>query len=145
MLMSCFVNWYTVHEMEMTADTSHVLMSDALRGQVPGLDGDVPAPSAQHVIIIAERMIGDKSTPMVGVLRGVLLGVDPEIEFRCELKEALDVIEAQNLSFGRFELHHAERIVHVPGPFIVKAARIDEISPSDQLCTLGLHLVKPPR
>ena len=132
--------------MQMKADTGHVLMSQALRGQVPILDGEsLPNAIDQHVVVIVERVIGGASVPLVGVLRGVLLGPEPELELRCELKEALDLLEAPNLSIGRFELHHGQRVLNVPGPFAVKAARLDEIVPEDQLCALGMHLTKRDR
>lgn len=134
--------------MEMKFDNSHVLMSEVLRGQVPSLEGEHPVDQLahQHVVVIAEKVVGGKAEGMVGILRGILLGTDPEIEFRAELREALEILKATNLSFNRFELHLGESlVVPIPGPFIVKAARIDEISPSDQLCTLGLHLSRPAR
>jgi len=122
-------------------------MSDVLRGQVPALDDTVAEVSVeelgnQHVLLVAEKVTGAKVTGVVGILRGALLGPDPEIEFRCEIEEALNIMEAPNLSFNKFELHHDKRIVPVTGPFIVKAARIDEINVQDQLCTLGLHLAR---
>lgn len=124
-------------------------MSDVLKGQVPEFDEEPSGDqhnAAKHVILIAEKVTGGRTSGMVGVLRGILLGIDPEIEFRVELKEALDILQANNLVFTRFELHYGEDIVvPIPGPFIVKAARIDEISPVDQLCTLGLHLTKQSR
>jgi len=135
--------------MEMKADSSQVLMSDVLKGNVPELDGDAPVDQYQgkHVIVIAEKMTGggNKVEGLVGILRGILFDVDPEIEFRIDLKEALDIVEAQQLQFNRFELHHEERVIQIQGPFIVKAARIDDISAQDQLCTISLHLKKPAR
>lgn len=133
--------------MEMKADTNHVLMSDVLKGQVPELEGEHPVDQlhGKHVIVITERVIGDKVDGMVGILRGLMLGENPEIEFRCDIKEALAILKANSLSFNRFELHHGEDVVPVVGPFIVKAARIDEIVVQDQLCTLGLHLQRQAR
>ena len=120
-------------------------MSESLKGQVPALEGELVPPAGDHVLLVAEVQIGDKVRTMVGILRGMLLGAEPEVEFRCELKDALDVIEAKQLQFRRFELHHGERVVPVPGPFAVKSARLDEIMPVEQLCTLGLHLARPAR
>lgn len=134
--------------MEMKADTDRVLMSEALRGQVPELDGEAQVTSellGRTVTVIADKRIGDTKTAMIGVLRGIQLGAEVEIEFRCDLGEALDVLEAQQLSFGGFELHHGDRIVPIKGPFLVKAARLDEIVFDEPLCTLGLHLARPGR
>ena len=130
--------------------TERVLMSDVLRGQVPEIEDDQPiepAIAGEGVIVIAHKLTGGatKEEGMVGILRGIHLGKEPEIEFRVELKEALDVIEAKGLSFPMFELHHGERIIQIPGPFIVEAARLDEIMIAEQMCTLGLHLKKPAR
>lgn len=135
-------------KLKMNVNTSHVLMSDALRGVVPELEGEErpEPPQGKHVVVIAQKVVGSKQEGLVGVLRGVHLGAEPEIEFRIDLSEALGLISAQNLSFVNFELHHGEStVVKIPGPFIVKAARIDEISPAEQLCTIGLHLMKQQR
>jgi hypothetical protein len=133
--------------MKVKTDVDQILMSDILKGQVPELDGEhIDELRNKHITIVAGKTIGTKTESMVGILRGIHVGQEPEIEFRCEIKEALDIIEASQLSFSGFALHHGEdRIVQIPGPFIVKAARIDEISPVDQLCTLGLHLMRPSR
>ena len=135
--------------MEMKADPSHVLMSEVLRGQVPELEGDQqldPLAAAKHVVVIAEKVVGNKVEGMVGILRGILLGAAPEIEFRADLKECLEILKTSSLTFSKIELHYGEEIVvPIVGPFIVKAARIDEISPADGLCTLGLHLTKQAR
>lgn len=139
----------------INANTSKVLMSDVLRGNVPELEDAVEDASEKQVaeyhavIVLAQKSIKDPNRPppqpFAGILRGVLFGLEPEIEFRVEMKEAMDIIEAPDLSFDGFELHHGERIIKMPGPFIIKAARIDEISPQEQLCTLGLHLKKQAR
>lgn len=134
--------------MEMKAKTDHILMSEVLRGQVPELEGVHPVEQTEikHVVLICERVIAGNVDGMVGILRGILLGQDPEIEFRADLRESLEILRASNLIFNRFELHYGEDVViPIPGPFIVKAARIDEISPTDHLCTLGLHLTKQAR
>lgn len=132
--------------MQMKADTSHILMSDALKGTIPELeDEQVDAIKNRHVTVVAEKSTADGTEGMVGILKGVLLGSEPEIEFKCDLKEALGILSADSLLFNVFELHHDESVVSIPGPFSVKAARIDEINVVDQLCTLGLHLMRRPR
>lgn len=133
--------------MEVKADPSRILMSDVLKGQVPELEGEVPVDPfrGKHVIVIAQKTVGTKQEGVIGILRGVLFDVEPEIELRIDLKEALDIVEGHNLSFNKFELHHDQRVVELPGPFVVKAARIDDISVLDQLCTVSLHLKRPAR
>lgn len=130
-----------MNDMVMKTDTSKVLMSEALRGVLPEMDGSVhPASASEHVVVIVHKRTGAEQSAMVGVLRGVLLGAEPEVEFRCQLKEALDIIESSNVTFVGFELHHGERVINVSGPFSARAARIDEIDVVEQLCTLGVHL-----
>lgn len=127
--------------LEVRADPTHVLMSDVLKGQVPEVESEfIEHAAQQHVIVIAEYATGASRSSVVGILRGVLFGPEPEIAFCVNLKEALDIIDTSGLTFGGFELHHGERIVKMPGPFCTKEARIDEINPNEQLCTLGLHL-----
>jgi hypothetical protein len=134
--------------MELKTDPSRVLMSDVLKGQVPELEGEagLDPVSGKHVIVVAEKVTnGSKKEGLVGILRSVLFDVEPEIEFRIDLTEALNIVEAQRLAFGGFELHHEARVIPMPGPFVVKACRIDDISAQDQLCTISLHLKKQPR
>jgi O-succinylbenzoate synthase len=132
--------------MEMKPNTSRVLMSDVLKGQVPDFDEEVVEQlNGKHVILVAEVHVGAKTQGVTGLLRGVMFGANPEVEFRLDLEEALSIIEAQGLSFGKFELHHGERIVALPGPFVVVQARIDDISAQDQLCTMWLQLKRPAR
>ena len=132
-------------------DTSRVLMSEILKGNVPELEGDgEEAPvdlNVGHVVVIATKRTAGSTqlSAIVGILRGVLFDVDPEIEFRVQLTEAMDIIETPGISFDGFELHHGERIIKIPGPYNVKTARIDEIAAAEQMCTLGLHLKKQAR
>jgi len=119
-------------------------MSDILKGQIPDIDADVIATEEKKaVIVIATAVVGNKVEPIVAILKGVLFAVEPEIELRIGLEEAFNVIQASNLTFNQLDLHLGERIVPMPGPFVVKQARIDEIM--DQMCTLGLHLKKQVR
>ena len=133
--------------MEIKPKTSNVLMSDVLQGQIADFDGEqfIDASSKQHVLVVAEKVIGPTRSGLVGILRGIHFDVEPEIGIRLALTEALDIVEASGLWFQKIELHHGERVVPIGGPYIVKAARIEEISPADQLCTLSLHLKKQAR
>lgn len=133
--------------MPMVADKSHVLMSDVLKGRVAELDArdDVSELMDDHVMVVAERVIKGAIDTMTGILRGVMFGIEPELEMRVDIKQAMEVVKAEDLSFKGFRLEHGDSVVEVPGPFVVKACRFDEISAEDQLCTLGLHLKKPAR
>lgn len=133
--------------MELKSDPSKILMSDALRGQLPELESDmVTQLQGQYVHVIADRRVGGQSMPLAGLLRSVLLDVQPEIEIKVEMSEALKTIKATDLSFEFFELQYGEdEDVTLPGPFTVKAARIQEIDPVTQTCVLALHLQRVPR
>lgn len=158
MQMSCSVIWYIVRAMShnirsqnfnIVPNVERVLMSDTLRGQVPSLeehDNDIEHMQLKHVVVVADKHVGANRSGLIGILRKIELGIETKIEIRIDLSEALDVIEAAGLFFGGFELCHGEeRIVKIPGPYIVKCANICDISVPDQLCTLGLDLVKQAR
>lgn len=119
-------------------------MSEALKGQIPELgDDSFAAIAAGMVTVVADRIVGQQSLPLVGILHSVLFDVQPEIEFKVTLVEAFDVVEATDLHFNDIDLHHGVRIVKLAGPFKVLAARIQEIDPSGQVCTLMLSLKRP--
>jgi len=116
-------------------------MSDTLKDHLPDLESDVVDQlQDQYVHVVADRRIGAKSLPITGLLVSVLFDVQPEIEFKVELSEALITVSANTLSFVSFELHHGETTVPIPGPFIVKAARIQDIDALNQMCVLSLQL-----
>ena len=127
---------------EVRADPSRILMSDALRGQLPELESEMAEHmQGQYVHVVADRRIGGQQLPLAGLLRTVLFDTSPEIEFKVELAEALATVKANDLSFGSFELQHGEETtLQMPGPFTVKAARIQEIDPMTQTCVLALQL-----
>ena len=120
------------------------MMSDVLKGQIPTIEDELVEQKVEtSVIVIAQRVMGAKNEPLVAILKGVLFGVEPEVELRVCLDDAFNVIQATDMTLASLELHHGERIISMPGPFIIKQARIDEIS--DQMCTLGLHLKRQVR
>ena len=135
------------NQIEVQPDTSNILMSDVLKGNVPALDETTveAMPQDRHVVVVADKVTASKREGLVGILRGVLFDADPEIGFRVELDEAMKLIEEPGVSFASFELHHGERVVKMPGPFTIKTARIDDISAQDQLCTISLQLKKQAR
>jgi hypothetical protein len=137
---------------EMKAETSRVLMSDVLRGRVSEEIEDEATIAAADILeksvvsVVANLQVGTgKSTAVCGILRSVLFEAEPELEFRVTLDEALGIVEAQNVQFLSFELHHGERVVRTPGPFLIKGARIDDIDALNGLCVLSLGLKRPPR
>jgi len=128
--------------MELKPDTSRILMSDVLKGQLPELESDaIDELQDQYVHVIADRFMNGHQQPLAGLLRTVLFDQSPEIEIKIELSEALKTVRANDLRFDSFELQHGEKeTVIMPGPFTVKAARIQEIEPATQTCVLALHL-----
>ncbi len=124
-------------------DNTRVLMSEQLRGQVPELEDDqMEELSNKFVYVIAARKFAEKPAPMSGILKTVLLDKEPEIEFVVELSDALFSIKTDGLCFDGFELHHGEEIIEIPGPFLVKAARIHDIDAIRQTCVFALSLKK---
>lgn len=128
--------------MELKADPSRVLMSDMLKGQVPDLDSEVfDNLAGGGIYVVIDRRVAGQQLPLSGVLRSVLFDEVPELEMRVELAEALAVVQANELSFEGVELQHGEKTtVQMPGPFKIKAARIQEIDVPNQLCVLALQL-----
>jgi hypothetical protein len=120
---------------------NQIMMSDSLKSQVGDIDSQMMDQlNDQYVHVIADRTIGGHQEPLIGLLRSILLDVEPEIEFKVELFEAMKTIKSNDLGFLKFELHHGEDIVTIPGPFKVKAARIQDIEPKTQMCIIALHL-----
>lgn len=117
-------------------------MSETLRGQLPELESDIAEQMhGNYVHVVADRRIGGQQVPLAGLLRTVLFDTQPEIEFKVELSEALATVQANDLVFEGFELQHGEETsLPMPGPFKVKAARIQEIDPVTQTCVLALQL-----
>lgn len=124
------------------ADTSRILMSDALQGQLADLtDEAYDSLAGAGVYVIVDRRVGGQQLPLAGVLRSVLFDVTPELEMRVQLEEALAVVQATDLTIGEVELQHGEKTtVKMPGPFTIKAARIEDIDVPGQLCVLLLQL-----
>jgi len=123
------------------------LMSDVLRGQIPELEEEIQTQiedmSSKFVSVVAHvKDNTHRPRAFTGMLRSVLFEVEPEIEIRVELSLALDIVEAAGLVFERFELHHGDRMVPMAGPYVPKAARIQDIDVADQLCTIALGLKK---
>jgi hypothetical protein len=127
--------------MEMKAETSRVLMSEALKGRVTEEIEDESAVVDQNfVTVVLHVQVANKKTAIVGIMRSVLFESEPELDVRVQMSEALDIVSADALVILAFELHHDERVIKVPGPFKVKGARIDEHTPGTDLCLLSLGL-----
>lgn len=110
----------------MEADNSRVLMSDSLKGQIPDIEEQQQALIDRLIKVTATWKSGDddKLKTIVGSLRTVMFGQDPEIEFRALLEDVLDIVSANNVVFTSIELKHVDRTVHLPANLKVTAARI---------------------
>ncbi len=127
--------------MEIKANTSRILMSDTLKEHLPDLESDaIDRLQDQYVHVIADRRMKGSLAPLAGLLVSVLFDVNPEIEIRVELSEALKTVKAEQLVFNDFELQHGDETVSIPGPFKVKAARIQDIDPLNQTSVLSMQL-----
>lgn len=132
--------------MELKSNPSRILMSDVLRDRMPELESDVVDKlHEQYVHVIMDRRISGQQQPLTGLLRSVLFDVQPEVEVKVDLEDALNTVKATELVIMGFELQYGtDGTVAVPGPFTVKAARIQDVDPSTQTCVLAvqLHRVK---
>lgn len=133
--------------MEMKTNTSKVLMSETLKGQINELDQELYDDLINNgvFVTIKYQSITDKKE-VSGVLRSVLFDETPELELRIEISSALSIVKTNNLTISNFQLQHGEiETVDVPGPFIVKAARIEDLDVPNQLCVLSLQLIRSKR
>jgi hypothetical protein len=127
--------------MQVKADNSRVLMSEALRGQLPDLDDAGPAAlEGSYVHAVVDATIGDKQTAFVGILRSVLFGDRPEIELRLQLEEAIAFAKASSPVVTAVHLLHGDEEVELAGPFTVVGLRLDDINAVEQLCVMSLGL-----
>jgi hypothetical protein len=127
------------NRLEVAPDPSKVLMSESLKGNVPELEEGI-TPEMQFVIAIGHRRVGAKEEALVGSLVGVLFDVKPEIEIKVPVDEAIAVVQAQQLSFDKFEMHYGDKVFELPGPFTVAAARMGDFDVRTQMCVLMLSL-----
>jgi hypothetical protein len=132
---------------EVKAIPDRLLMSRVLEGNVPELEGDSYLNNhEQPITVIAGRYIAGNLLPFVGVLKSILFNsMSPEIEFKVELDEAFAIVEADDISFSKFELHYGERIVPVVGPFLITDVRISDIDTKSQMCSIHIGLKRVQR
>lgn len=122
-------------------DNNKFMMSDVLKGQIPELDDQhVDDIEEKYVHVVAERFVNNQRVPIAGLLQSVLFDVVPEIEIKVALQDALETANADGLSFGSFFITYGETKVTLKGPFIVKAARIQDINETSQTCVIALCL-----
>lgn len=131
--------------MRMEADSSRVLMSDELRGQIPDIEEQQQLMIDRLVSVTAKWRSGSPEEHIVvGSLRTFLMGKGSlrEIEFRVLLEDALDIASTADVSFTSIELKHGERTLRSEGRDLVEARIIDiEVNTEPQMCTLALGLM----
>jgi hypothetical protein len=124
---------------------NRILASKELVGQIPDaqIDDELERLASGMIMVVADRIVDGKQLPITGVLSSVLFDNKPEIEIKMNTDDAFDVIEAQKQHFNTFELHKNERVVELKGPFLVTAARIQDIDSKTSMCVLALQLERP--
>lgn len=135
----------------MEADTSRVLMSDSLKGQIPDIEEQTQALIDRLISVTAKwhSNTDDKgANVLVGSLRTFLMakgGDLRELEFRVLLEDALDIASASaaGVSFASIELKHGERTLRSEGLTLVELRIIDtDLGTEPQMCTLALGLMR---
>lgn len=131
--------------LEVTPVTDRILMSETLKGQVDEDYGTAMEPV--FVTVVGQYQTPAKKNAIVGSLVSVEFEACPVLEFRTMLDEAFTIVNAPDLSFLAFELHLGEKedITKMPGPFTVVSAKIHELDPTNQMCTLKLTLQRSAR
>lgn len=136
--------------MEIKAAKEGMLMSDVLMGNVPALENGDDQMLAElerkyvHVIGFMHKKndpllaIAGEST-LIGLLQSVMFGEMPEIEYKVELSEALDVVSSDAV-FSRFEMHLGDKETVLKGPFAIKASRIIDINAEQSTCIIMFQL-----
>jgi hypothetical protein len=132
--------------MELKANNSRVLMSEVLKEQIPeGDDAGDPLNGIETlaVYVVVDRRISGQKSPLTGILSSVLFGAEPEVELMVNIGDALETINASQLEILGVELQYGEDVtVPMPGPFNVKAARLDKIDVIQQSCVLSMQLAR---
>lgn len=125
-------------KIKANSEQDKLMMSESLYEHV---DEPPQFEEPTFVVVIGHRQVKDKQMPLLGSLRSVLFDVEPEVEFRVIIDEAFSVINSTDQFFAAFEFHYGDKhIIKVPGPLIVKAARISDVEPKDGMCILSLQL-----
>ena len=138
--------------MEIETDSSRVLMSDVLQGNVPELEAEegLQEMAANFIIAVIQYVIGDQVEPDVaaGTLRGIQSdGEKVELEVGVELDVGLTFLRNREQIRAGFELHPGEDEADVVStfavPMTVTGVMLSDIDYRRGMCTLLLRL-KPP-
>lgn len=131
----------------MEADTSRVLMSDSLKGQIPDIEEEQQSLIDRLIGVTATWKSGDLDDRTIfGSLRTFLMnknGDFRELELRVLLDDALDMVSVVDVVFTKIELKHGERTLKSEGLSLVETRIIDiEVNSEPQMCTLALGLMR---
>jgi len=119
------------------------LASEELVDKLPNVQFDeIDTLSNRTVIVVVDRVVAGRQAliPITGILVSVLFDAKPEIEIKMFIDDAFDIVESNSQHFNCFELHKGEKIIPLKGPFIVSAARIQDIDIKTQMCVLSMQL-----
>jgi hypothetical protein len=123
------------------ADASRLLMSDTLKGNLQEFDQDeVDSVVDLYMICVINRTVSGNPKPVTGILRSILFDDKPEVELSVSVDDAFSFVEAEEQLFASVEIHHGERIVMMNGPFIIKAARLQDMDVKNQTCVVLMQL-----
>lgn len=148
MPMYCTRTLCTVHQTMTQQNKQHsqgVMVSSQLKDQLPDavLNEEILASlDSSFVHIVIDKSIGSERIPLVGAFRSVLVDEKPELELKVELQQAFEFAALKSsIVVESFDvLRGEERVLTVTGPFIVPAARVQDLDHVTQTCVLMLQL-----
>lgn len=138
----------------VSTNTSNILMSDVLKGNVPMLESDeIELLANQSIMVIMNIHINDEPNVIVGALHSIMSDQGGfELELKAQLSEALQIIMNSNMCKSKinlvvtnFELHKGEKEPIVfqkeSEPFTIKGSRLMSIDYINDMCTLMINLL----
>jgi len=131
--------------MEAIANTSKVLMSDVLKGNVQEVDDEQNIDDLKNRfmtgVLIVQNPVDFNS--LVGSISTCLFDTHYEFEIRVIMEDAfLAMKHWLTVKFTSMEIHYNEDVITVDGILSISAIRIQEIDPGRQTCVLAMKLLK---
>lgn len=123
------------------SENDRILASADIADRIDDVD-QIDRLAASYVIVVIDRRVAGEMRPISGILNSVLLDEKIELDVKIQLTDALDVLQTTGTQrIVGFELHHGERIVPVnKGTMMIVAARLQDIEPKTQMCSLAMQL-----
>lgn len=130
--------------MEAKINTSKILMSDVLKGNVEELEepavDDLKNRFMTGVLIVQDPV---HFNSLVGSISTCLLDVHYELEIRVLMEDAFLAMKYwRDVKFSSYEIHYDKDIISIEGPLSISAIRVQEIDPGRQTCVLAMKLLK---